>query len=69
MSAKNTIIIGAGVSGIAMAHTLRCRLGYTDFEVGSDYTTHDCRDLQSVQVFEKRESIGGTWKANTYPGW
>ncbi|KAL1877871.1 hypothetical protein Daus18300_002224 [Diaporthe australafricana] len=51
MAAKNTIIIGAGVSGIAMAHTLKCRLGYTDFE-----------------VFDKRDSIGGTWKANTYPG-
>ncbi|KAI3394967.1 hypothetical protein diail_2025 [Diaporthe ilicicola] len=51
MSTKNTIIIGAGVSGIAMAHTLKCRLGYKDFE-----------------VFDKRDSIGGTWKANTYPG-
>jgi cation diffusion facilitator CzcD-associated flavoprotein CzcO len=38
MPAKNTIIIGAGVSGIAMAHTLRCRLGYTDFEVYSGST-------------------------------
>lgn len=35
MTVTNTIIIGAGVSGIAMAHTLKCELGYTDFEVGS----------------------------------
>ncbi|KAJ0119957.1 hypothetical protein J7T55_000807 [Diaporthe amygdali] len=51
MPAKNTIIVGAGVSGIAMAHTLKHKLGYTNFE-----------------IFEKRDSIGGTWKANTYPG-
>lgn len=43
MTAKNTIIIGAGVSGIAMAHTLKCRLGYTDFEVSSNYSTRKFR--------------------------
>lgn len=31
--APTTIIIGAGVGAIAMAHTLKCKLGYTDFEV------------------------------------
>lgn len=28
-----TIILGAGIGAIAMAHTLKCQLGYTDFEV------------------------------------
>lgn len=36
MTTTNTIIVGAGVSGIAMAHTLKCRLGYTDFEASSN---------------------------------
>ncbi|KAI1874207.1 uncharacterized protein JN550_002786 [Neoarthrinium moseri] len=38
MATKNTIIVGAGVSGIAMAHTLKCKLGYTDFEI---FEKHD----------------------------
>ncbi|KAG6358539.1 hypothetical protein INS49_012056 [Diaporthe citri] len=42
-----------------MAHALKCRLGYADFEARPKSTLH---------VFEKRDSIGGTWKANTYPG-
>ncbi|KAB5531368.1 hypothetical protein GE09DRAFT_1040978 [Coniochaeta sp. 2T2.1] len=46
-----TIIIGGGVAGIAMAHTLKCRLGQDNFE-----------------IFDKREGLGGTWRANTYPG-
>lgn len=28
-----TIIVGGGVGAIAMAHTLKCKLGYTNFEV------------------------------------
>lgn len=58
MAAKNTIIIGAGVSGIAMAHTLRCRLGYTDFEVSAYcritafMTDNFSRSLKSVIQLE-----------------
>lgn len=33
MTAPKTIIIGGGVSGIAMAHTLKWKIGYTNFEV------------------------------------
>lgn len=33
MSSPKTIIVGAGVAGIAMAHTLKVKLGYSDFEV------------------------------------
>lgn len=36
METQNVIIIGGGVAGIAMAHTLKCRLGHTDFEVSTD---------------------------------
>jgi len=43
-------IIGAGMSGLCMAITLR-RAGITD-----------------VTVYEKAESVGGTWRDNTYPG-
>ncbi|PNP38823.1 hypothetical protein TGAMA5MH_09046 [Trichoderma gamsii] len=51
MAPHKTIIIGAGASGIAMSHTLKCKLGYTNFK-----------------IYEKREGLGGTWRANTYPG-
>ncbi|KAN0110969.1 FAD/NAD(P)-binding domain containing protein [Hyaloscypha variabilis] len=51
MAPPKTIIVGAGVAGIAMSHTLKWKLGYNDFE-----------------IFEKREGLGGTWRANTYPG-
>ena len=43
-------IIGAGMSGIAMAKTLKAA-GSTDFV-----------------IYEKAESVGGTWRDNTYPG-
>jgi cation diffusion facilitator CzcD-associated flavoprotein CzcO len=43
-------IIGAGMSGLCMAITLR-RAGITD-----------------ITVYEKAESVGGTWRDNTYPG-
>jgi cation diffusion facilitator CzcD-associated flavoprotein CzcO len=32
-TSRNAIIIGGGPSGIALAHTLKCRLGFDDFEV------------------------------------
>jgi len=43
-------IIGAGMSGLCMAITLR-RAGITD-----------------ITIYEKAESVGGTWRDNTYPG-
>lgn len=43
-------IVGAGMSGIAMAKTLK--------SAGSD----------DFVVYEKAESVGGTWRDNTYPG-
>ncbi|MEC5208981.1 cation diffusion facilitator CzcD-associated flavoprotein CzcO/NAD(P)-dependent dehydrogenase (short-subunit alcohol dehydrogenase family) [Psychrobacter sp. PL15] len=43
-------IIGAGMSGIAMAKTLKT--------AGSD----------NFVVYEKADSVGGTWRDNTYPG-
>jgi hypothetical protein len=33
MSGPKTIIVGAGVAGIAMGHTLKWKLGYSNFEV------------------------------------
>jgi cation diffusion facilitator CzcD-associated flavoprotein CzcO len=44
------IIVGAGISGIGAAITLR-ELGMTDFA-----------------ILEKGDSLGGTWRDNTYPG-
>src|SRR5882757_6569785 len=43
-------IIGAGMSGLCMAITLR-RAGITD-----------------LTIYEKADSVGGTWRDNTYPG-
>jgi len=43
-------IIGAGISGIAMAVKL-ARAGMTNFA-----------------IFESADGLGGTWRANTYPG-
>jgi cation diffusion facilitator CzcD-associated flavoprotein CzcO len=33
MSAPKTIVVGAGIAGIAMGHTLKWKLGYSNFEV------------------------------------
>ena len=68
MAPPKTIIVGAGVAGIAMAHTLKWKLGYSDFEVCMQHC--NClRQLLTDKIFEKREGLGGTWRANTYPGW
>lgn len=50
--AISAIIIGSGPSGIAMAHKLKCELGFEDFI-----------------VYDKLDGVGGTWRANSYPGW
>lgn len=44
------LIVGAGVSGISVAHYLR-KAGVRDFA-----------------IIEAADGIGGTWRANTYPG-
>lgn len=36
MNSPDVIIVGAGPSGIALAHTLKHRLGYNDFTVSQE---------------------------------
>ena len=67
----NAIIIGAGPSGIAMAHSLKYKLGFDDFTVG----TPPISELQKksrlttvLKVYDKLNGVGGTWRTNTYPG-
>lgn len=48
----SAIIIGAGPSGVAMAHKLKHELQFDDFT-----------------IYEKMDGVGGTWRANSYPGW
>lgn len=50
--AVTAIIVGAGPSGIAMAHKMKHELYFDDFT-----------------VYDKMDGVGGTWRANTYPGW
>ncbi|KAI8657178.1 hypothetical protein NCS57_01095500 [Fusarium keratoplasticum] len=54
MSTPNIIIIGGGAAAISMAHTLKEKLGFRNFE--------------ACLIYEKREGLGGTWRVNTYPG-
>ncbi|EMD01190.1 hypothetical protein BAUCODRAFT_29631 [Baudoinia panamericana UAMH 10762] len=49
-------IIGAGYSGMMMAHKLQHK--YAD-EMGG---------LLDFVIYEARNTVGGTWDANTYPG-
>ncbi|BCS17689.1 flavin-containing monooxygenase [Aspergillus puulaauensis] len=49
------IIIGAGYSGLTLAHKLR-------------YQHPEMEDILTYKIFEARSDIGGTWLANTYPG-
>jgi cation diffusion facilitator CzcD-associated flavoprotein CzcO len=49
------VTIGAGISGLTFAHKIQ----------------HEFPDLQEFiehTIFEKLDSVGGTWKVNTYPG-
>ena len=54
--AANTIIIGAGVAGIAMAHTLKWRLGYTDFEVSQSPWRRSWRPRKACRLFGKLDN-------------
>jgi hypothetical protein len=49
------ITIGAGFSGLLMAHKFQHRFP-------------DARDFVDHQIFEARSDVGGTWLANDYPG-
>ncbi|KAL4821215.1 hypothetical protein BDW67DRAFT_172075 [Aspergillus spinulosporus] len=49
------ITIGAGFSGLLMAHKLQHR-----FPELQEFVTH--------KIFEMRSDVGGTWLVNTYPG-
>lgn len=49
------ITVGAGFSGLLMAHKFQHR--FPDMDAIVDHT-----------IFEKRSEVGGTWIANTYPG-
>ncbi|KAL4865917.1 hypothetical protein BDV12DRAFT_199685 [Aspergillus spectabilis] len=49
------ITIGAGFSGLLMAHKIQHR--FSELE---EYVTH--------KIFEMRSDIGGTWLVNNYPG-
>lgn len=74
MDSPNIIIIGGGVAAIAMAHTLKGKLGFSNFQVGSDKALR-CSpqtflaNKQYGQIYEKSSGLGGTWESNTYPGW
>lgn len=47
--------IGAGFSGLLMAHKFQHRFP-------------DLRDIVQHTIFEARSEVGGTWLANHYPG-
>lgn len=49
------ITIGAGYSGLTLAHKLQ-------------HQQPDMQDLVDHTIFEARDDIGGTWLVNTYPG-
>jgi hypothetical protein len=49
------ITIGAGFSGLLIAHKLQHRFP-------------EMRDIVEHKIFEMRSDVGGTWLANHYPG-
>ncbi|KAK4942614.1 hypothetical protein LTR10_017743 [Elasticomyces elasticus] len=49
------ITIGAGFSGLMLAHKLR-------------YEHPEMEDIVTNTIFEARAEVGGTWLANSYPG-
>jgi cation diffusion facilitator CzcD-associated flavoprotein CzcO len=48
------ICVGAGYSGLTLAHKIQ----------------HECKleDVIDLQIYEKNADVGGTWLENTYPG-
>lgn len=49
------ITVGAGYSGLMMAHKFQHRFP-------------EMRDIIEHKIFEARSDVGGTWLVNTYPG-
>jgi hypothetical protein len=49
------ITIGAGFSGLLMAHKFQHRFP-------------EMRDIVEHKIFDMRDDVGGTWLANHYPG-
>lgn len=49
------ITIGAGFSGLLIAHKIQHRFP-------------EMRDIVEHKIFEMRSDVGGTWLANHYPG-
>ena len=49
------ITVGAGYSGLMMAHKFQHRFP-------------ELRDIIEHKIFEARGDVGGTWLVNTYPG-
>jgi predicted NAD/FAD-binding protein len=49
------VTIGAGYSGLTLAHKLR-------------YQHPEVEEVVTHTIFESRPDIGGTWLVNTYPG-
>ena len=49
------ITVGAGFSGLMMAHKFQHRFP-------------EMEDIIEHQIFEARSDVGGTWLVNTYPG-
>jgi cation diffusion facilitator CzcD-associated flavoprotein CzcO len=75
MNSTHVIVIGAGPSGIALAHTLKHKLGFNDFTVSAslaenekEYLQHKWTGLIVIQFYDKLDGPGGTWRQNTYPG-
>ena len=48
------VCIGAGYSGLTLAHKIQ-----------HEYKLEDLVDLQ---IYDKNSEVGGTWFENTYPG-
>lgn len=68
--APSAIIIGAGPGGISMAYRLKHELGFKDFLVISIVCSLVMQqDFDKLQIYEKLDGVGGTWRSNTYPGW
>lgn len=48
------ICVGAGYSGLTLAHKIQHEL--------------KLEDVVDLQIYEKNDDVGGTWYENTYPG-
>lgn len=65
----DAIIIGAGPSGISMAHSLKHKLGFNNFTASKPWVSKVIIALIYLKLYDKLDGPGGTWRTNTYPGW